>query len=37
VIARQIASTDASIDRIVYELFGLSPDEIEIVEAATRT
>ena len=31
-LARQIESTDAAIDRLVYELYGLSPEEIEIVE-----
>jgi hypothetical protein len=32
---RQFVANDESIDRIVYELYGLSPDEIETVEAAT--
>ena len=29
---RQIAATDAEIDRLVYELYGLTDDEIRIVE-----
>lgn len=32
VIVRQIDATDAEIDRIVYRLYGLSTDEIAIVE-----
>ena len=31
-LSRQIESTDVAIDRLVYELYGLSPEEIEIVE-----
>jgi hypothetical protein len=31
-IQRQIESTDAQIDRLVYELYGLSEEEIKIVE-----
>ena len=31
-IRREIESTDRSIDRLVYELYGLSPEEISIVE-----
>ena len=31
-IARQIESTDAAIDRLVYELYGLTEEEIKIVE-----
>ncbi|MEW5781973.1 MAG: Eco57I restriction-modification methylase domain-containing protein [Pseudomonadota bacterium] len=31
-IERQIAATDRQIDRLVYELYGLSDDEIAIVE-----
>ena len=34
---RQIATTDAQINRLVYELYGLSSEEIETVETATRT
>jgi hypothetical protein len=32
VMERQIAATDAQIDRLVYELYGLTEDEIKIVE-----
>jgi hypothetical protein len=32
VIERLIASTDAEIDRLVYELYGLTAEEIAIVE-----
>ena len=35
VIQRQIDSTDAEIDRLVYDLYGLTEEEIAIVEAAT--
>ena len=31
-LSRQIESTDAAIDRLVYELYGLTEDEIKIVE-----
>ena len=34
-LQRQIAATDAQIDQLVYELYGLTPAEIKIVEAAT--
>ena len=33
--ARQIAATDHEIDQLVYELYGLTDDEIRIVEEAT--
>jgi Eco57I restriction-modification methylase/TaqI-like C-terminal specificity domain len=36
-LKRQIAATDESIDRIVYGLYGLSPEEIKTVEVSTRT
>jgi predicted type IV restriction endonuclease len=36
-LQRQIDATDKEIDRLVYELYGLSNDEIRIVEGATRT
>ena len=36
VIERQIAATHAEIDRLVYELYGLSDDEIRLVEEATQ-
>jgi hypothetical protein len=35
VLARQIEHTDAEIDRLVYELYGLSEEEIALVENAT--
>ena len=31
-LTTQIAATDKEIDRMVYELYGLTPDEIKIVE-----
>jgi hypothetical protein len=34
VLERQIAATDQEIDRLVYELYGLTDEEIKIVEAA---
>ena len=30
----QIEAADAQIDRLVYDLYGLTEDEIKIVEAA---
>jgi hypothetical protein len=33
---RQIAATDAQIDRLVYALYGLTEDEIRIVEGTAR-
>ena len=33
---RQIDATDRRIDRLVYEFYGLTDDEIRIVEEATR-
>ena len=35
VLRRQIDATDAEIDRLVYELYGLTEEEIAIVEQAT--
>ena len=35
IIQRQIEPTDAAIDRLVYDLYGLTEEEIAIVEAAT--
>ena len=32
-VKREIESTDVRIDRLVYELYGLSDDEIRIVES----
>jgi len=34
-LRRQIEATDRQIDRLVYELYGLTEQEIQIVEAAT--
>ena len=31
-LARQIEATDAAIDKLVYELYGLTPEEIGIIE-----
>jgi hypothetical protein len=33
---RQIAATDAQIDRLVYDLYGLTNDEIKIVEGGEK-
>ena len=35
VIQRQIDATDAQIDRLVYDLYGLTDEEIRLVEEAT--
>jgi len=35
-LARRIEATDQQIDRLVYELYGLTEEEIGIVEAASR-
>ena len=35
-IQRQLGSPDAQIDRLVYELYDLTDDEIRIVEEATQ-
>jgi hypothetical protein len=32
---RQIEATDAAIDRLVYDLYGLTEEEIAIVEGAS--
>ena len=32
-LQREIESTDKAIDRLVYELYGLSEEEIKIVES----
>jgi hypothetical protein len=34
-LQRQIDATDRQIDQLVYELYGLTNDEISIVESAT--
>jgi hypothetical protein len=31
-LSRQIEATDASIDELVYELYGLTEEEIKVVE-----
>ena len=36
-LQRQIAATDKEIDRLVYDLYGLTEDEIAIVEQGTAT
>jgi hypothetical protein len=36
-IQRQIDSTDEQIDKLVYELYGLTADEIAIVEGRDKT
>jgi len=33
---RQIDATDKQIDQLVYELYGLTDEEIRIVEEATK-
>ncbi len=35
IITNQIEATDRQIDRLVYELYELSADEVRIVEEAT--
>jgi hypothetical protein len=34
---RQVEATDASIDKLVYELYGLTEEEIRIVEGNCNT
>ena len=34
-LARQIEATDREIDRLAYELYGLSDEDIRIVEEVT--
>jgi predicted nucleic acid-binding Zn-ribbon protein len=36
VLQREIETTDRQIDQVVYELYGLTEEEIKIVEEATR-
>jgi hypothetical protein len=36
VIQRQIDAADAEIDRLVYDLYGLTPEEIQLVEGAAK-
>ena len=35
-LQRQIAATDKAIDALVYELYGLTEEEIRIVEGGSR-
>lgn len=35
-LQRQITATDNQIDQLVYELYNLTPEEIQIVEDATK-
>ena len=35
-IEMQIEATDREIDALVYDLYGLTPDEIAVVEASTK-
>lgn len=35
-LERQITATDAEIDRLVYQLYGLTADEIKTVEATAK-
>jgi hypothetical protein len=35
-LQRQIEATDGQIDRLVYELYGLTEEEIGIVEAVSK-
>ncbi|MCK4731258.1 MAG: hypothetical protein KAT65_02265 [Methanophagales archaeon] len=35
-IRRQIEATDAAIDALVYELYGLSDEEIKVIEGMER-
>ena len=35
-IQRQIATTDKQIDTLVYELYGLTEDEVRIVQGGSR-
>ena len=36
-VERQIEATDRQIDKLVYELYGLTDEEIEIVEKSVRS
>ena len=37
VLQRRVTATDRRIDHLVYTLYGLTPEEIALVEAATET
>jgi len=36
-LSRQIAATDGAIDKLVYELYGLTEEEIKIVEGVGKS
>jgi hypothetical protein len=36
ILERQIEATDRQIDKLVYELYGLTEDEIAIVESSVK-
>jgi hypothetical protein len=36
IMQRQIDATDTEIDRLVYELYELTPEEIALVEASSQ-
>jgi hypothetical protein len=36
IIQRQIDATDAEIDRLVYDLYGLTAEEIALVQGASE-
>ena len=36
VLRREVERTDKKIDQLVYQLYGLTDDEIKIVEEATK-
>jgi hypothetical protein len=36
VLQRQIDATDRQIERLVYELYGLTEEEVKVVEERTR-
>jgi len=35
-LSRQIAATDGAIDKLVYELYGLTAEEIKVVEGSGK-
>ena len=37
VLERQIEATDRQIDKLVYELYGLTEEEIAVVESSIRS
>ena len=36
ILQRQITATDNRIDKLVYELYGLTDEEIKIIEDSTK-